>query len=240
MAIKKLLKSVDCRELRALARLKDRNIIDIFGFSEMETDLYIVMELCLLGSLKDFLDEDKGKPLPLHILLDWCLQVALPIQCLQKYGLAHKDIKTDNYIITIGPTGSRILKLIDFGIAKPVDTTTTASGSGTWRWMAPELHNENKQSPLTDIFALALVLWSLVTREIPYLECKTDGAIMKAVMDGKRPVLPAYCPIGLANLITKCWSHSRRKRPPIGRIILTIRTIIAAITKHVNISFINR
>ena len=228
VAIKKILKTAECKELKTLSRCSHPNIIYIFGFVESVTELLIVMELCPIGSLRSFLEKLEA-PLPSKQLLDWVLQSALPIEYLHGLGIIHKDVKTDNYVIT----SNMVLKLTDFGISKDLNKTISrgASTSGTWRWMAPERH-DSCLSFSADVFSLALVWWSLVARKLPFAEYKTPFNMANAIKNGIRPIIPHDCPSKLSILMSQCWHNDRTERPKIKMVVEKIQIIQVSAEKR--------
>ena len=227
--------SKNCSELK-LSKLTQANIVTIFGYVEKPNTLLIVMELCTKGSLRTYLEEHKDTPLSTDLIFDWSLQASRPIKYLREQNISHRDIKTDNYIIT----DRMVLKLTDFGIAKSLEKTVSCSReTGTWRWMAPEVLKELKLSPTYDIFSLALVIWSIVTRKLPFEEIVIPFDLGNAIINGQRPKTDCsafqFTQCSKTNedfifLIEKCWSADRNKRPD-------ITWVVAEITRLQQVSF---
>jgi serine/threonine protein kinase len=97
--------------------------------------------------------------------------------------------------------------------------STASAGVGTLRWMAAELMKEftRTYTPACDVFSLAVVLWEMATRQIPY-EGVDDDSIRSGVKAGDRMDIPAKIPSAFAELISKCWSANPNDRLATGDI----------------------
>ena len=123
-------------------------------------DILIKMEL--LSSLPRALGTDVSDEQVLRIGTDMCSAL---IFC-EKRNLIHRDIKPAN--IFVAPDGT--CKLGDFGIAKTAERTTSGTKTGTYKYMAPEVYNNQPYGAKADIYSLGLVLyWLLNERRTPFL-----------------------------------------------------------------------
>ena len=123
-------------------------------------DIYIRMEL--LTPLMDVLPSVTEVGQAVRIGEDLCKALA---EC-QKNNLIHRDIKPQN--IFLSPNGD--YKLGDFGIAKSVDRTTSGTKTGTYKYMAPEVYNNQPYGSAADIYSLGLTMyWLLNERRTPFL-----------------------------------------------------------------------
>ena len=123
-------------------------------------DIYIRMEL--LTPLMNVLPSVTDVGQAVQIGEDLCKALA---EC-QKKNLIHRDIKPQN--IFLSPNGD--YKLGDFGIAKSVDRTTSGTKTGTYKYMAPEVYNNQPYGSAADIYSLGLTLyWLLNERRTPFL-----------------------------------------------------------------------
>ena len=123
-------------------------------------DIYIRMEL--LTPLMDVLPSVTDVGQAVRIGEDLCKALA---EC-QKNNLIHRDIKPQN--IFLSPNGD--YKLGDFGIAKSVDRTTSGTKTGTYKYMAPEVYNNQPYGSAADIYSLGLTMyWLLNERRTPFL-----------------------------------------------------------------------
>lgn len=123
-------------------------------------DIYIKMEL--LTPLTASLPETVSEAQVVKIGRDLCQAL---VQCKQ-FDIVHRDIKPQN--IFVSPLGD--YKLGDFGIAKTVEKTSGGTKIGTYKYMAPEVYNNQPYGAGADIYSLGLVLyWLLNERRMPFL-----------------------------------------------------------------------
>ncbi|OQY90408.1 MAG: hypothetical protein B6D38_03705 [Anaerolineae bacterium UTCFX1] len=165
------------REGKLLANLSHPHIVKIFDFGEFEGSPYLVMDYIQGGTLKDLM---KGKPLSWQQSVQITIQIAGALEAAHKKGILHRDIKPSNILMA----NDRDPMLSDFGIAKIVvddgETVTTLTdtgvGIGTPDYMAPE-QGVGKADERSDIYALGVVLYQLVTGRLPY-HADTPLAVM--------------------------------------------------------------
>jgi serine/threonine protein kinase len=91
--------------------------------------------------------------------------------------------------------------------------------------MAPELFEEHGSASFaSDVYSFGITLYELVTGEIPF-ESMTEAQVIMAVMQGKRPTIPAQCDVRLVKLIEMCWQHNAQQRPSTEEIIQILDTL---------------
>jgi serine/threonine protein kinase len=140
----------------------------------------------------------KQKPaLTLTAGLDIAQKLARAIASLHRAGVIHRDIKPDNIIIQPPTTQGTSLKLIDFGVARLVQSqeTTLASEPGTPSYMAPELFDGKVASEKTDQFAFGVTVYRLLTGSYPYGEIEPfshPNFRNRTSLMSYRPDLPAW------------------------------------------------
>ena len=123
-------------------------------------DIFIKMEL--LTPLTKALPAEFSEETAIKIAKDICSALEL----CKKYGIVHRDIKPQN--IFVSPNGD--YKLGDFGIAKTVEKTMGGTKIGTYKFMAPEVYNNEPYGSAADIYSLGLVLyWLLNERRMPFV-----------------------------------------------------------------------
>lgn len=122
--------------------------------------------------------------------------------------------------ILIGRDG--IVKISDFGTSREWNDngmSTKMSFAGTVAWMAPEVIKNEPCSEKVDIWSYGIVLWELLTCEIPYRDVDSSAIIWGVGNNNLHLPIPSACPEGLSLLIKQCWSVKPRNRPSF-RIIL--------------------
>lgn len=175
------------RGAHALARMAHPNIVVMHDYGEVEgiegLELYLVMERIEGVSLARFLQ--KG-PLPPARAQSAVLQTLAALAQVHARGYVHRDVKPPNLIVTSVDEDAWVVKLLDFGIARPVDAlldkaTIVAAernpGSrvtqplrilGTPEYMAPEQILDLALDPRTDVYAAGVVLWQLLVGKVPF------------------------------------------------------------------------
>jgi eukaryotic-like serine/threonine-protein kinase len=167
------------REAQSAAALTHPNIVSIFdrGASEDGT-YYIAMEYLSGGTLKDRIMR-KGA-LPARTAAAVALQIAEALQVAHERGVIHRDIKPHNILIT----ESGDVKVTDFGIARAASSSTmTRTGSilGTAHYISPEQAMGEHVGPSSDLYSLGVVLYEMLTGELPYDADTPLGIAMKHV-----------------------------------------------------------
>src|SRR3712207_2604986 len=173
------------REAQSAAALSHPNIVSIFDRGESEDGTYyIAMEYLPGGTLKDRI-MTKGA-LPARTAAEVALQIAEALHAAHKRGVIHRDIKPHNILIT----DSGNVKVTDFGIARAASSSTmTRTGSilGTAHYISPEQAMGEPVGPASDLYSLGVVLYEMLTGELPYDADTPLGIAMKHVNGRLRP-----------------------------------------------------
>ena len=180
-------------EARAVNAIRHRGIIDIFGFGQVpDGRQYIVMEF-LDGQPLDAYMAEKGRLPPTEALsiLD---EVLAALGAAHGAGVVHRDLKPSNIFLVKEPGGSRYVKLLDFGLAKQgqggssgrTAQTRTDMVVGTPEYMAPEQARGQAVGPMTDLYAMGVVTFEMVTGRLPFIGTSPVDLLMKHV-DARPP-----------------------------------------------------
>jgi serine/threonine protein kinase len=153
-------------EAQAAGVLEHPNIVTIHDFGEDNGVLYLAMEFLKGKSLREIVDE-KGI-LPVETVIPVFQQVSSALDHAHEHHIIHRDIKPANIMVL----DSGLVKVTDFGIAKVLSTETgmTYSGQilGTPNYMSPEQVKGERVDGRSDIFALGVILYELVTGQKPF------------------------------------------------------------------------
>lgn len=183
------------RETKIAARLSHPNVARVFDVALDENEVpFLVMELLQGRSLEEELCE-RGV-LPPAEALDIVLPIADALESAHAAGVVHRDVKPANIFLSRNGTGTIVPKLLDFGIAKPLeDEFETQSGlvMGTPGYMAPEQAQRGECSPFTDIWAVGAVLYRCLSGRTPHSGRSVTEVLVKLV---KEPV-PALSAAGV-------------------------------------------
>ncbi len=173
------------REARNAASLSHPNIVAVHDRGETEDGAYyIVMEYMPGGTLKDRIE--KEGPLPPAVATTLGLQIARALEAAHRRGIIHRDIKPQNVLLT--EEGEA--KVADFGIARAASSATvtkTGSVMGTAHYLSPEQVLGQPASPKSDLYSLGVVLYEMLTGELPYDAETSMGIAMKHVSGELRP-----------------------------------------------------
>jgi WD40 repeat protein len=175
------------REAKSAANLQHPNIVTVFDFGELPGDgsPYIVMELLNGVSLAALMESKRPERLQdkIHIIL----QVSRGLDYAHKKGVIHRDVKPGN--VQVLPDGTA--KILDFGIARPTDSSTmkTKTGlvMGTPNYMAPEQITDVADHR-ADMWAVGVILFELVTGQRPFTAPTVPGLVYQIVHAPLPPV----------------------------------------------------
>jgi serine/threonine protein kinase len=221
----KRVKSEEETNIKHLRKLNHINVVKFRGVSISSPLFYIVMEFCAYGSVFDVLRRRREKnscTKPTQVL-DWAKQISNGLNYLHSNKIVHRDVKSPNILIA----ENFILKISDFGTSKQLGNKQgqIMSFNGTSAWMAPEVIRQEPCSEKIDIWSFGIVLWEILTCEIPYHNIDPN-AVMWGVGKGRLTLpIPSSVPNGLNLLMTMCWNQKPSNRPSFQNII-----------KHLNIS----
>lgn len=170
------------REAHAVAKLRHENILEIHDFSGEDSDQnYIVTEFIDGCTLKEFITDNPIRFPEVGAMI--VVQICRALAHAHGLGVLHRDVKPENVMIR----SDGVVKLTDFGIAQMVDLrrmTVTGQLLGSPAYMSPE-HVEGRDLDFrTDVFAVGIVLYQLVTGELPF-EGKNPHEILKRIADCK-------------------------------------------------------
>jgi eukaryotic-like serine/threonine-protein kinase len=205
------------REARAAARIHSDHVVQVFdvGCTETETP-YIVMEYLEGQDLASLLL--RSGAVPVTVAVHWVLQACEGVASAQRQGIVHRDLKPANLFLERRPDGSTRLKLLDFGIAKVVDSAgITESGAfmGSPAYMAPEqLLDPRDVDARTDVWGLGVVLYELLTAQRPFA-AESPVALIKKVREQPHPPLSSISrdvPEALSRVVDRCLAKPREAR----------------------------
>jgi serine/threonine-protein kinase len=154
------------REARAVAQLSHPHIVTVIDRGEDGGQQFIVFEYVDGENLKQLVE--RTGPLPTRRAVELALEIADALAFAHKHGLVHRDVKPQNVLLT--PDGDA--KVTDFGIARSIDVehgmTQTGTVLGTSNYLSPEQASGKATTPSTDVYSLGIVLYELLTAEVPF------------------------------------------------------------------------
>ncbi|MGC1374880.1 MAG: SUMF1/EgtB/PvdO family nonheme iron enzyme [Anaerolineales bacterium] len=210
------------REARALEKLRHPNIVPFYGLYQTDEFAFILEQFIDGATLSGILRKQPGG-LPVPDALACLKALCSALGYAHANGIVHCDIKPANLMVD---SGGRIY-LTDFGIARHAQsTTTTIAGAGTPAYMAPEQIRGEQVIPATDIYAVGVLLFELLTGKRPFRGDEpgtttaggTTGerlryAHLRLPPPDPRSINPSVPPV-LSSIILKCLSKSAADRYP--------------------------
>ena len=169
------------REARAVARLRHPNIVQIYDFGVEGDIYYMAMEFLAGGTLKQRLRQTEAL-LPHQEVLRIVERVAAALDYAHARGIYHRDVKPANIMLT---DDNQVI-LTDFGLAKMAEGSQyTRSGLsvGTPEYMAPEQGQGLPVDHRADVYSLGVVLYELLTGQLPYTADTPVAVIFKHIKD---------------------------------------------------------
>ncbi|HHY36743.1 MAG TPA: Stk1 family PASTA domain-containing Ser/Thr kinase [Firmicutes bacterium] len=199
------------REARAAAALSHPNIVSIYDVGQEGAQQYIVMEYVQGCNLKDYL-RLRG-PLPDEEAVYLGREIARALAHAHDHGIIHRDIKPHNILVT--PEGR--IKVTDFGIARAISSgTLTATGDifGSVHYFSPEQARGGFSGIPSDIYSLGVVLYEMVTGQVPFQAENPVGVALKHLTEKPQPpreLNPGVSP-ELEAIIMKALNKEEEKR----------------------------
>uniref|UniRef100_A0A8B9RJB7 Mitogen-activated protein kinase kinase kinase 12 n=1 Tax=Astyanax mexicanus TaxID=7994 RepID=A0A8B9RJB7_ASTMX len=214
VAVKKV-RDIKETEIKHLRKLKHPNIITFKGVCTQAPCYCIIMEYCAQGQLYEVLRA--GRKITPSLLVDWAMGIAGGMNYLHLHKIIHRDLKSPNMLIT----HDDLVKISDFGTSKELrEKSTKMSFAGTVAWMAPEVIRNEPVSEKVDIWSFGVVLWEMLTGEIPYKDVDSSAIIWGVGNNSLQLPLPESCPDGFKILLKQCWNCKPRNRPSFRQILL--------------------
>lgn len=199
------------REAQAATALSHPNIVEIYDVGDYKGHHYIVMEYVPGKTLKQVIQQRHG--LLKEESVDIMKQLVSAIAEAHKRGIIHRDIKPQNVIVKADGT----IKVLDFGIAlaKGSNQLTQANNvMGSVHYLAPELAKGEHATVQSDIYALGIVLFEMLTGDVPF---KADNAVQVALMHMRNDMPSARSinpeiPQSLENIIIRATAKDPKMR----------------------------
>jgi serine/threonine-protein kinase len=203
------------REAMAISALNHPNIATIHDLDEANQKKFLVLEYIPGGTLKQKIQNlsSSGQELSLGLLVDYGIQIAEGLAHAHKHGIIHRDIKSDNMMLT--EEGK--VKITDFGIAMihgSMEHTEDGSTLGTAAYMSPEQIFGVEQDYRSDLFSFGIILYELASGKFPF-RGEHQAALGYSIvnedpipLESVRPGIPRT----IQNVIYRCLEKDKIKR----------------------------
>lgn len=195
------------REAKSAGRLNHSNIVSIYDVGETGDVAYIAMEYVEGESLREMLDS--GVVFPPALIGRIAAQIAGALHYAHENQVVHRDIKPANIMIT----PNRDVKIMDFGIAQIPTGSRTQLGTvlGSPKYMAPEQVAGETTDGRTDIFALGVVLYEMLTGTTPFNGDNLSAILYKILNEEVAP--PSTVNLGVPPVFDRIIARALAKRP---------------------------
>lgn len=226
-------------EARTAARLSHPAIAQVFDVDEHEGTIFIAMEMIEGRTIRDLIQNHQ---LDLLGTIEVGLQVGAGLAKAHEAGIVHRDIKPANVI----QTSDGHVKILDFGLAKLLDTEAAASTTGSFQnvstltqtqigivkgtpaYMSPEQIKGDPIDARSDLFSLGVMLFEMATGEAPFRR-RTPTEVMHAIAFSKTPALHSFqpnLPPDFQRIVSRCLEKSPADRYPDARALIEdLRTL---------------
>jgi serine/threonine-protein kinase len=220
------------QEARVVNQIGHPNIVDIFHIGRLDDGRpYLVMELLRGHTLADHLFEGRMSP---REAIDVLLQTVAAVMAAHDHGVLHRDLKPDNIFLADGAGGRTVVKIVDWGIAKLVDTmpvavgmTTTGVMLGTPQYVSPEQARGKKLDARTDIYSLGAIAYEMFLESPPFVADNVADVIAMHLREA--PPTPSDVwpdvPASLERLMLAMLEKDPDIRPSLTEVALTLELV---------------
>ena len=199
------------QEAKVIAGLEHPHIVPLYAFGEHAGTPYLVLRFLPGGSVADRIRQG---PLDLSLAARWLLSVADALDFAHQRGIIHRDVKPSNILLD----ESNNAYLSDFGIAGTLVEAQAGAPTGSAAYMSPEQGQGRPVDGRSDLYALAVALFEMLTGQRPYTAETALGVVVRHVNDPipSARALNAAIPPAVDELIQWGMAKEPGQRPPMG------------------------
>ena len=209
------------KEASIMTLLDHPNVVKLIGIVSIGDPVLVVLELCEMGDLRNYLLTNE---LANHVLLQFCCDCADGMKYLSSKRIVHRDLAARNVLLT----NELRCKISDYGLSRATLDKTYYRGNGKMlplRWTAPEALEGNIFSEQTDVWSYGVLVFEIWSKgSEPYEGLNTRQAWIK-ISGGYRPPCPERCPANVYALMRDTWA-ANGDRPGFGVIVDRLTWII--------------
>ena len=207
------------REVTAVSRVRQPNIVTAFEAGRVGDELFLVMELADGTALSEIIELRQSRglgPLPVPDVLAVAEHVSAGLSAAHAAGIVHRDIKPSNLMVC----SDRQVKIIDFGVARLLDDgsprlTRQGQAVGTLAYMSPEQLEAGDLDGRSDLYSLGCVLYELLAGRRPFIADLPEALIMQHLYSQPRPLseISPEVPAELETLVSDLMAKDKQARP---------------------------
>jgi len=206
-------------EASIASKLQHPNTVTVFDYGRTADGIYfIAMELVEGRSLLNLVRQEA--PLPAHRVIHLAMQIARSLREAHRLDVIHRDLKPGNVLVARHGDEEDFVKVLDFGLVKHLVETEaeqelTKAGlfMGSPKYMSPEQIRGERVDARTDIYALGVVMYEMLTGKVPFERENTVKVLMAHMNEPVPPLQVEGCPEGLSQLVMRCLGKTPAERP---------------------------
>eukprot|EP00727_Mastigamoeba_balamuthi_P005748 m51a1_g1793 putative serine threonine protein (2661) ;mRNA; f:394684-406126 len=223
------------KEVDVMRALRHPNILLFMCHAKSADSFIIVTEYMPTGSLMELL-ANEGAAVPLRLKLSIMSDIARGMAYLHQNDppILHRDLKSSNILLD----SNLQAKVSDFGLGmfshKGDSHKDSAAVIGTIFWTAPEVLGGADCTTKSDVYSFAVIVWEIMTREVPYEELNPHTVSLRVVNEGLRPSLEARkFPGPVQELVAVCWTAAPESRPEFCDISTTVDALSKTLQEEI-------
>ncbi len=205
-------------EASVASKLQHPNTVTVFDYGRTSDGIYfIAMELVEGRSLQNLIREEA--PLEASRVIQIAMQIARSLREAHRLDVIHRDLKPGNVLLTKHGDEEDFVKVLDFGLVKHVeeqnDQELTQAGlfMGSPKYMSPEQIRGERVDARSDIYALGVVMYEMLTGKAPFERDNTVKVLMAHMHENAPPLARGDVPPMLADLVQRCLQKAPERRP---------------------------
>ena len=199
------------REAQNAAKLSDSYIVAVYDFGQHQGHPYIVMEWIAGSDLRTEIN-NLGK-IPIDLAVTYTIQVCSAVGVAHRAGIVHGDLKPGNILIT----PAKQAKVTDFGLARALGESAMDEGEVVWgtpAYFAPEQASGSRVLPATDVYAIGIILYEMITGRVPFVGVDDQDVARKQLYEAHISVdrLDPTIPEPLARIVDAAMAKNVNER----------------------------
>jgi len=199
------------KEAQSVARLSDMFIVAVYDFGQDKSRPYIVFEWVPGSDLRKVLDDQQK--LLVNQVVEYGIQICSAVGTAHRAGLVHGDLKPGNILVT--PNNQA--KVTDFGLARALGASAMDDGEVVWgtpAYFAPEQAAGERVLPATDVYAIGIILYEMLTGSVPFRGKDDQDVARKQIYEAHIPIdkIDPKIPEPLARIVDAAMAKNVNER----------------------------